>query len=202
MRVKKLHYFLSTVLLISLLTGCNKSETINVPNSDTSSNVSTEASSNASVNASNESLTGELMADYKIDYLPDENISFYDIYNDLMDQVRGNIAIVPDDFSQDDFCGYYSYNGNDTEHYEYLIINDGNFLMAYKKYFFAGDDKKYAGIVSDEDAFIQKIRSLPYVRLEATGDIDSVHESYGYLFIKLDGKVKILTTENIFENEE
>ena len=153
-------------------------------------------------NDQNNNIIGEEMIEYKIDYLPDENAPFYETYEELINKLRGNTGAVPTNLSKDDFCAYYSYKGNDTEHVKCLIVNDGNFLMAYKIKALGGDDETFAGVLTGEDSFIKEMRSLPHVLPEETGDEDGANENYGYLFFKQDGKVVLFNTKNIFENEE
>ena len=178
MKMRKITMILTAVTMMSFAGGCGNA---------TASNI---------VNTSNEAAEA-----YSIDYSVSENIDLYDMYDEVMNEIRGTTSVVPEDLSKDDFYAYYSYNGNDTEHTEYLIINDGTSIKGYKNYSLGGDDETVSGVLSGEDSFIKKMSSLPHVVLDNNNEIDGENECFGYLIFKQDGKKVLYKTQNIFEKE-
>ena len=174
--------------LCLLLSGCgNTSQTTEEP-------ATTEASSNNTV-------IGDEMTDYRIEYLPDENAPLIQTYKEIIDKVDEGTTSAPTDLTTEDFYAYYSYSGNDARNVRCLIYADRGYLMAFKEESSGADVNKYAGILYQEDSFVNVMRSLPYIPVEHDEDEDGKKESYGFIYFKKDGKIYSFATKNIFDNE-
>ena len=140
------------------------------------------------------------MTDYNIKYLTDDSTPLQISFDSFMDISEETSTSFPKYLSMDNFCGYYAYCGNSLNNVEYIVVNDGYSLLAYKTRSSGGFRDNFAGIVNGEELFLEELTSVPHTMnlyINANGG----YNSFGYLFFKQSGRVTVLHTTNIFGDE-
>ena len=135
--------------------------------------------------------------DYKITFQEDENVPFWDVYDSFNRGEFEYVEALPGDLSRANFAAYLSYSGNDTDNEECVATYEDGFLMVYRLVNSGGDQTKYAGIVENDDSFIEKLNSLEYKKVD-WAESQGEAEDYGAVYFKKDGKMYYCFTENIF----
>lgn len=120
-----------------------------------------------------------------------------DEYNNIKDNISEYTEIMPGTVTEDNFIGYYTYEGSASYNDSYFVYKKDGSLKIEGRSFATGESKDSGGNIGDTKAFFDDLSGLEYVEYDEE-DMAIGNKYYGLLIYESEGKTVATYTFNLF----